>query len=717
MNQQATTLMKPLQFTLANRSAEFDFRTTVKSISLAFSVLTIAFTPTFDIYGQAPQPTPEKQASIATESPLAQLLGREIIGPKLSLDEVQTYLETRIPVMPKVKNAADWEKQADSLRRAVLDRVVFRGEAVGWRDSKTKIEWLETIEGGPGYQIRKLRYEALPGMWIPALLYEPSKLAGKVPAILNVNGHDPNGKAAPYKQIRCINLAKRGMLALNVEWFGMGQLGGQMSEHYRMNQLDLCGTSGIAPFYLAMARGIDVLLSLENADANRVAVTGLSGGGWQTIFISALDPRVKLCNPVAGYSSFLTRVRHLSDLGDSEQTPSDLATVADYSHLTAMLAPRPALLTFNAKDDCCFASDHALPPLLEAAAPIYKMFGKENNLRSHINYDPGTHNYEKDNREQFYQMVGDHFYSGQSDYRREEIPSQNELKSKEQLQVDLPSRGKDFHSLALGLAKSLPRDADLPLDLNAAKRWQQSRRHMLHELVHTRNYNVQAERIGSEENKGVSATFWRLRLAGIWTVPVVELVRGQPTKTVVVVADNGRTNAVDQISRTLQMDSRVLAVDPFYFGESKIKSRDFLFALLVAAIGDRPLGIQASQLIAIARWSQSEFQSGPATIVAIGPRSSVFTLVAAALEENAIGSVELHGALGSLKQVIEQNWSVNEKPELFCFGLLEKFDVKQLVALAAPRRVSLPQPTDRIKTELADLTDWYKLFGVEYRPW
>ena len=46
-------------------------------------------------------------------------------------------------------------------------------------------------------------------------------LAGKVPVILNVNGHDRNGKAAPYKQIRCINMAKRGMLALNLEWFGI----------------------------------------------------------------------------------------------------------------------------------------------------------------------------------------------------------------------------------------------------------------------------------------------------------------------------------------------------------------------------------------------------------------------------------------------------------------------------------------------------------------
>ena len=54
-----------------------------------------------------------------------------------------------------------------------------------------------------------------------------------------------------------------------------------------------------------MKRGLDVLLGLEHADPDRVAVTGLSGGGWQTIFISA----------------------------------------ADYTHLTAMLAPQAAAPT------------------------------------------------------------------------------------------------------------------------------------------------------------------------------------------------------------------------------------------------------------------------------------------------------------------------------------------------------------------------------------
>src|SRR5581483_6063619 len=112
----------------------------------------------------------------------------------------------------------------------------------------------------------------------------------------------------------------------------------------------LCGAAGLAPFYLAMSRGLDVLLAHPSADLQRVSVSGLSGGGWQTIVISSLDPRLTLSNPVAGYSSFRTRLAHAKDFGDSEQTPCDLAVHADYTHLTALMAPRPTLLTYNAKD-------------------------------------------------------------------------------------------------------------------------------------------------------------------------------------------------------------------------------------------------------------------------------------------------------------------------------------------------------------------------------
>ena len=534
--------------------------------------------------------------------------------------------------------------------------------------------------------------------------------------MLNVNGHDrPNGKAADYKQMRCINQAKRGMLALNLEWMGMGQLNTQGFMHYRMNQLDLCGTSGVSTHYLAMKRGIDILLSHEHADPKRLAVTGLSGGGWQTIFISALDTRVTLANPVAGYSSFRTRARHYSDLGDSEQTPVDLGITADYAQLTAMRAPRPTLLTFNANDNCCFRADHALQPLMQAAGPIFKLYGKEDSLRSHVNKVPGDHNFLLDNRQQLYRMIGDHFFACDSSFDPTEIPSEAELKSKADLLVELPEDNADFNTLALELAKQLPRNSKLPNDRKSTERWQSKQRKALAEIVRLDSYGVQAIEAGKTAFDGGKATSWRLRVGGDWTVPAVELV-GEKTKlTVVLIADGGRKSVAAEAQSLLKAGNRVLAVDPFYFGESKIAQRDFLFGLMVSTIGKRPLGVQVAQLTAIARWSQKH-HGDPVRFLAVGPRTSLMALVAAALEPAAVESVELRKSYGSLKEIIEQNRGVNEAPELFCFGLLEQFDILQLAALAAPTRIHFAELSDHAKTKLTPLKAWYAQHDIKFDP-
>jgi len=659
-------------------------------------------------------PPVEKKAE---EQAVAALLQHKIVGRTLPLAEIQRFCERRVPRLECYQSTAEWEAAARRLRQEVLEKVVFRGQAAAWRNMPRRIQWLETIPGGPGYRIKKLRYEALPGMFIPALLYEPEKLAGRVPAIMNVNGHvGPPGKAVPYKQMRCINQAKRGMLALNVEWIGMGQLGGPGFDHGRMNQLDLCGTSGLAPFYLAMQRGLDVLSSLDHADSRRIAVAGLSGGGWQTIFISALDPRVTLANPVAGYSSFRTRAYHVTDLGDSEQTPCDLATVLDYTHLTAMRAPRPTLLTFNSKDDCCFRPGHALEPLLEAAAPIFRLYGQQSALRHHINNDPGTHNFELDNRQAFYQMLGDFFYAGDKRFDSKEISSAKEIKSPEELHVPL-EQNQDFNTLATALAKDLPRNATLPSDPDGAKAWRQSRSRELRSLVRARDYSLQAVEAGSQTAQGVKATFRTFFLDGAWTVPAVELVRGTPQRTAILVADDGRASAAAESLRLLAGGYRVLTVDPVDLGESAlvVPTQRYLFPLLVAAVGERPLGIQASQIAAIARWTQQQYHA-PVVLVSAGVRSSMAVLVAAGIEGRAVGAVQLHGALGSLKEIIESNWTYREAPELFCFGLLERFDVKQLAALIAPRPVKFFAPSPRVKSELSGLRNWYELLGRKFDP-
>ena len=141
---------------------------------------------------------------------------------------------------------------------------------------------------------------------------------------------------------------------------------------------------------------------------------------------------------------------------------------------------------------------------------------------------------------------------------------------------------------------------------------------------------------------------------------------------------------------------------------------DYLHALVVATTGDRALGIQAGQLAAAARWSQAEYSSPPG-ILATGPRSSLAALVASALEGKAVSGLTLNGSLASLKEVIEQNKTVDQMAEVFCFGLLEAFDVKQLAALSrAP--VVFQGATARMKTELVGLKGLYAALGVDFEP-
>src|SRR5262245_37510104 len=91
-------------------------------------------------------------ASICAAEPVQSWLNRQIIGTNQTLEEVQKYAETRIPRMLQVSSVREWENIADRLRRETLERVVYRGEAERWRDAKLKVEWLETIEGAPGYR-------------------------------------------------------------------------------------------------------------------------------------------------------------------------------------------------------------------------------------------------------------------------------------------------------------------------------------------------------------------------------------------------------------------------------------------------------------------------------------------------------------------------------------------------------------------------------------
>jgi hypothetical protein len=221
--------------------------------------------------------------------------------------------------------------------------------------------------------------------------------------------------------------------------------------------------------------------------------------------------------------------------------------------------------------------------------------------------------------------------------------------------------------------------------------------------------------VGRDSGEGIQATSWRVQVED-WSVPVVELVKGEPSRTVVLLADAGRREAAEEVRRWLSENVRVLAVDPFYVGEARVAERAELFALEIAAVGDRPLGIQAGQLGAIARWAKQRRPAESLTLAALGPRTSTMALVAANLEEAAIDDVVLRRPLASLKELIETKREYRTAPELFCFGLLADFDIVQLAALVAPRRVTIHETTDRGKSEFAGLSKWYETWGTDWNP-
>src|SRR5437867_2014102 len=130
--------------------------------------------------------------------PLGEALNRPILEPGTALREIQAFLHQRVPPLPSPTSAEAWTTEAARLRQRLLDEIVFRGVPPEWRDGPTRVEWGER-RPMPGYSIRKLRYEAVPGLWIPALLYEPDGIQGRAPAVLNVNGHvGAPGKSIDY---------------------------------------------------------------------------------------------------------------------------------------------------------------------------------------------------------------------------------------------------------------------------------------------------------------------------------------------------------------------------------------------------------------------------------------------------------------------------------------------------------------------------------------
>ena len=621
--------------------------------------------------------------------PLAAILGEEILAPPAALFQLKEYLLRRVARPPAPTSAQQWTTEAKQLRERLL-KVAFKGWPDEWVNSSPKFEDLGLIKGDTGYRMRKLRYEIVPGFQSTAILYEPERLEDKVPAILNVNGHvGAPGKSIEYKQKRCINFAKQGMLALNLEWLSFGELGHKENEHWFGAHLDLVGANELGLFILAMRRGLDYLYQHPNLDRSRLGMTGLSGGGWQTIILSSLDERVSAAIPVAGFSSLSPRIeaRWNGDLGDVEQSATDIFDGQDYTHLAALMAPRPMLLTYNAEDDCCFRAPLVKPLVYDFLKPIYKLYGKEESLGWHENHDPGNHNYQLDNRLQAYRFFSQHF---KLPLIEKEIPSATEIKNYDELVVGLPKNNLTILGLARSLAGKIRRQP-IPGDAGGRAAWISSERGKLQTVVRYKPTGIRrAWTVANTKSKGVETKSYLfsfdngLSASAVWASSI-----GAPDNApvTVVVHDAGKKAASMDVSDRVNRGEQVLAVDLVFTGDAWSKIGIAHYQQILHGTGDRPIGLEAAQLLAITHWICGRAGSAKARVESRGIRNQVAVLVASALEPERFSEVVIREGMPSFSYLLEKPVEFQKAPELFCFNLYKEFDLDNLAALAAPARV------------------------------
>lgn len=148
----------------------------------------------------------------------------------------------------------------------------------------------------------------------------------------------------------------------------------------------------------------------------------------------------------------------------------------------------------------------------------------------------------------------------------------------------------------------------------------------------------------------------------------------------IVLDDKGRKSAADQVSERVNRGEQVLALDLLFRADIVPKDPGVPeYAQLLSAIGDRPLGIQAAQLIAIAQWLRDRAGAKQVRLESTGPRSQVTALVAAALEPALFSGVHVREGMKSLAKLLDGNYEA--APDLFCLDLYKEFDIDRLAAL------------------------------------
>ena len=242
---------------------------------------------------------------------------------------------------------------------------------------------------------------------MPFYLLRPKGLAGPLPAVLCPHGHCGGGKAAvagvdadpavaasirEYNYDYGLQFARAGLLAFCPDARGFGERQEIEVRSDRMTSscqhLQMMGgplgipVAGMWTFDLI--RLMDHVQRRSDVLGGRVGCAGLSGGGLQTLYFSAVDTRVA-CAVVSGYFYGAREALLQMPMNCPCNMIPHMWEYFDQGDVGAMIAPRPLLIETGNTDNLNGASGtENVVTQIKIAGKAYKLLGARDRLRHDI---------------------------------------------------------------------------------------------------------------------------------------------------------------------------------------------------------------------------------------------------------------------------------------------------------------------------------------------